>query len=146
MDDLKYVIKRNNWNDLTSILFLPLLKNDPFISMDDWKEGVKSGSLGLFNVWNAQGEIIAAFIVRIDESPKANELVIVAAAGNTPQSENGMGLYDLITPYVVQLANKAECTYMRAHTDRLGVTKLLERAGYETEEYICRLEIANYEQ
>lgn len=134
-----YIIKKSNWDEKAAMILMEATKDDPFIRLDDIAVLVQEGVYGLFNVYTAEAEHIASFVIRFDKSPLCEELVIVLAAGQSPA---GQSLYELITPYVTQLAAKNGCKYLRGHTTRRGVAKLMENAGYKLDEYICRLEVA----
>lgn len=140
---LKCVVKRSNWNEAAANLLVPLCESDPFVSIEGWEEEVLAKIMALFEVYDNEGLLSGVFLVRIDESSECNELVVVGAAGKTPNYEPGESIYDLITPYVIKLAQSADCSHVRAHTERKGVVKLLEKAGYKLGEYVCRIEVNN---
>ncbi len=139
MENAKYVILRGQWTDIAEELLKSLCENDPFITLKHWADGVKKSEYGLFYV--VENTIVSAcFLVRIDSSEKADELVIVAAS-STKERDRSLGLYELITPYAIKLAHEAGCSYLRAHTNRKGVAKIMVSAGYKLDEYICRLAV-----
>lgn len=72
-------------------------------------------------------------IAYIERYADYNELVLPVA--------NGRGSAAII-PFLVDIAKKMDCTYIRAHTALKSVSKLHHRIGFEHYEYVNRLKVA----
>lgn len=84
-----------------------------------------------------QGERIASFVTYVDPVDGGPEFVVVAAGGYL----QGGSLYQAITPFVMEMARAEGCRYLRGHTQRAGVGKLMERAGWHLSEAVYRKEV-----
>lgn len=107
---------------------------DDTYTLDALAYDVQRGACSVFHVFDGQIQV-AAFVLRLD----GIDLVVVAAGGYLPHSS----LYELITPYVEKLARENGAKFLRGHTDRRGVGRLMENAGWQLSEYVYRKEVAH---
>jgi hypothetical protein len=134
----KYIVKRTKWNTEAALCLESALSHDARLDVDNVAFDVQSGDLGLFEVVE-ETQSLGFFVIRLEEHPKQDELVIVLAAGKTP--EEGSFL-DLVTQNCKEIAKAWGCDSVRAHTHTQAHAKIFERTGAKLSEYVYRLEIA----
>ena len=111
------------------------MEKDPLSDLDWLLAEKKAGRINFFKVKDFDTQkIVGAMAVRIDQSDFGSELVCVCAGGNWSQGS----LYDHMTPYLEALAKNNNCAFLRGHTSRKGIGKLMERNGWELAEYVYR--------
>lgn len=81
------------------------------------------------------GEMVAAFVLRIDRIGGRDEGVVVAAAGRVA----GVDLTAVMMPFIEGMFHG--CKSVRVHTARTGLGKKLVAMGYRVSEIIFRKEI-----
>lgn len=83
-------------------------------------------------LWHAKhkGQVIAAYVLRVDSTPEGNEGVIVAAGGALA----GFDLTANLLPHVERMFKG--CGSVRIHTARPGMAKKLARQGYALRELV----------
>lgn len=86
---------------------------------------VESGAAVLFVALAETGEIMAAFVLRVD----GNEGVIVAAVGPLPS-------IPALLPHIE--ARFIGCDAVRFHTARPAMVRIMAAAGYEGQEFVMR--------
>lgn len=87
----------------------------------------------------AQGQIVAAFVLRVDELPAGPEGVIVAAAGKV----QGIDLMATCMPTIESLF--VNCKTIRFHTAVAAVARRMAAFGYHAREIVCMKEIKQNE-
>lgn len=135
----KYIVKRTQWSAEAAIFLEPMVREDWTLDINDIAYKVQKGDLGLFQVFDKNGSL-GFFVIRIESYPKQDELVIVLAAGKTP--EEGSFL-NLVTQNCKEIAKAWKCSSIRAHTHTLSRAKLFQRTGAKLAEYVYRLEVAS---
>lgn len=92
------------------------------------RDQVRRGA-NVVEVW-AGGEMVGAFILRLDSTVDGVDGVIVAAGGNLP----GADLTALLLPYIERMFIGVR--RVRIHTMRPGMARKLEGAGYKLAELV----------
>ncbi len=131
-------IKNEQWGMMAGKILAAACDDD--YPLDSLAADCQEGACSLFNVYE-NNQHIASFVMRIDAGA-INEMVVVAAGGYLAHGS----LYKLITPYVEQLAAANGCQYLRGHTKRKGVGRLMQRAGWEQSELIYRKKVTYGQQ
>ena len=132
-------VKRENWNCTARHWLEPAC--DESFPIHDLEAECGAGACALFNVYQ-DADHIASFVLRIDGGYGDREMVVVAAGGYLAYGS----LYKLITPYVEEQARANGCSYLRGHTKRPGVGRLMEKAGWEQSEIVYRKEMTHGRQ
>lgn len=99
----------------------------------DYKLQHESGA-SLFYV-KAQGQIVGAFLLRVDTSATGSEGVIVAAAA----ALDGVDMIASCIPAIEKLF--VNCERVRYHTKNAALARKLGRMGYTGAEIVCMKEI-----
>ena len=103
--------------------------------IDDLVQDARNGLTAVYHAF-CDGKRVGAMAVRIDRGHHGDDLVIVAAGGQTPNADGG--LYAHLTQPCVDLARQLGCQRVRAHAQKSGVQTLLARAGWhECERVYC---------
>lgn len=131
-------VKREDWNDRARWWLVPAC--DASFPIHDLEAECVAGACALFNVYQ-DADHIASFVLRID-GVAVREMVVVAAGGYLAYGS----LYKLITPYVEEQARNNGCSFLRGHTKRPGVGRLMEKAGWEQSEIVYRKEVPHGRQ
>lgn len=100
----------------------------------DIEDQVDCEAAQLFTLHSA-GDMVAAFVLRIDRIGGRNEGVVVAAAGRVP----GVDLTALMMPVIEKMFEG--CQSVRVHTARPGLGRKLVGMGYRVAELVLRKEI-----
>lgn len=103
-------------------------------SIQDLKNQVECGAT-LFKL-TLNDELIGYYILRIDNLNQWSEAVFVAGAGNHQD-------FDVTTTAVLIAETQVlNCKYLRIHTARAGLAKLISKIGFDVEEIVMRKELA----
>ena len=127
-EDESLTITAAEWNQKAGNVLLPAL--DSVDDLIDLKAQVEAGA-DLFMVTRGP-ELIGAYILRVDHLASGPEGVIVAAAGHIDGGGLLAGLLPVIEKQFMGVGR------IRAHTNRPGIAKQLERAGYKAAEIVLR--------
>lgn len=118
-----------HWCESVSELMAPSMEHEPGITVATLAEIVNKERAELFGVFSG-AELVAAYVLRIEQKEQGQEGIIVAASGKLP----GYSLIRTILPPIErQLSN---CDWIRAHTARPGIVRELKRAGYSQREIV----------
>lgn len=132
-------IKQQAWNEIAAKWLRAAC--DDLYTVDDLARDCGAGHCALFNVFNDAQDHVASFVLRIDDGP-VREMVVVAGGGYLAHGS----LYKLITPYVEEVARANRCKILRGHTHRAGVGRLMEKAGWSQSEIVYRKEVPHGRQ
>lgn len=78
------------------------------------------------------GDVIGAYMLRIDTTARGHEGVIVGAAGKLA----GVELITLVLPVIESQFRKVGCVSVRVHTSRSGIVRQLGNRGYDLGELV----------
>lgn len=119
------------WSQLAA-QYLALIDSDCPVAF--YRHEVEEKIATLLHVSTPEGEVVAAVVVRIDETAYGREFVVVAAGG---QCAGRMMTLDTL-PALEEYARKIGCNSVRAHTRRSAVMSGFQRAGYSVDEYVLK--------
>lgn len=127
------LVKNEPWNDGAAAWLIPACDEEyPITALQN---DCENGICSLFNVYGENGHV-ASMVMRIDDGG-ARELVVVAGGGYFAHGS----LYKILTPYVEAIAAANGCKYLRGHTRRKGIGRLMQLAGWEQSEIIFRKQV-----
>lgn len=108
-------------------------KLDPFCGVDAVRERVQSGHFQVFSIWFDR-EHLGVIFVRIDKRyDGAKELVLVYTVARDGISRP---LTSYMGPVLDQIARNNGLPYIRIHSERRGIDRILEHSGYEFQESV----------
>ena len=129
------IIEKAQWSGLAAAY---LARIDLDCPVDFYKYEVVTGVATLLHVKTPDGKVVAAVVVRLDDLPEGQELVIVAAGGECAGRLMTLDVLPTFEGYAKSLG----CVSLRAHTRRSAVVSGFQRAGYKVDEYILRKMVA----
>jgi hypothetical protein len=129
------IIEKAQWTGLAAAY---LARIDHDCPVEFYKHEVLTGVATLLHVKTPDGKVVAAVVVRIDDTAEGQELVIVAAGG---ECAGRLMTLDVL-PTFEACAKSLGCVSVRAHTRRSAVVAGFLRAGYVVDEYILRKTVA----
>lgn len=115
-------ISRESWSQDAADMLRPAVEHDPLCVVDDLS------GLPLF-IARHHGVPVLAYLLRVDETPRGAEGVIVAAAGSLP----GVDLTGRVLPFI---ESQLDCDWLRIHTARAGLGRKLQKQGYAMREMV----------
>ena len=133
-------VKRTEWNEQSALWLSKAC--DEHYPLEVLEEDIRKGEGALFDVFDEDGVLVAAFVVRLDICAGIHELVVPVMGGHL----KGGSLFKTLTPFVEHIASNLGAEYMRAHTKRTGTSKLLEQASWEKSEIVYRKRVTNGQQ
>jgi hypothetical protein len=107
-------------------------------TLEDIKFQVEHGAQ-LFEVVSEAGEVLCAFVLRVDRLACRTVGVIVAAGGGAA----GVDLTAVIVPHI-ERHMFVGVDAIAVHTERAGLIKKLSRQGYKVAEIILEKEVGNH--
>ncbi|PZO86535.1 MAG: hypothetical protein DI626_06260 [Micavibrio aeruginosavorus] len=131
------IVKQEPWN-LSAATILAAACDETF-TISDLQADCESGRASLFNIFSNDEAHIASMALRVDGEGDHKEMVVVAGGGYL----KGASLYKVLTPYVEALAVQNGCRFLRGHTSRRGIGRLMENAGWEQSEIIFRKRVSD---
>jgi hypothetical protein len=105
-------------------------------SVDDVRQQVETGRARIFYV-KAGGQVVGAFVLRVDQLCNGAEGVIVSGVADMP----GVDLVEACMPAIEALFINVQT--IRYHTMRAALARKLGRMGYAPAEIICRKQVGN---
>lgn len=78
------------------------------------------------------GQVVGAYLLRIDSTARGLEGVVLAAAGHL----DGVELIESLLHVIEIQFRQNDCTSIRIHTSRPGIARKLDRAGYRSAEIV----------
>ena len=106
-------------------------------TLADIERQVENGAQ-LFEVHDDNGEVVLAFVLRVDRLACRTVGVVVAAGGNLP----GVDLTAVVMPYIERMFYGVDAIAM--HTERPGLIRKLAAQGYRTAEIILEKEVQKH--
>jgi len=106
-------------------------------ALPDIEYQVRNGAQ-LFELHDDDGEVVAAFVLRVDRRECRNVGVVVAAGGSLP----GIDLTAAIMPHIERMF--VGCEAIAVHTERPGLVRKLNRQGYRTVEVILEKKVQEH--
>lgn len=92
----------------------------------------------LFDVVNAQGRVVAAFAVRVDQYEAGRELSVTAAGGEA----HARGATEAMSAWAeAQARDRIGARVLTCETQRPGLVRKLQRLGYRVSGYVLTKEI-----
>lgn len=129
------VLEKAQWTGLAAT-YLALIEHD--CPVEFYRQEVISGVATLLHVKTPDGKIVAAVVVRFEDTAEGLEMVIVAAGG---QCAGRLMTLDVL-PTFEAYAKDCGCVSVRAHTRRSAVVAGFNRAGYIVDEFVLRKTVA----
>jgi len=123
-------IERAAWSEEAAGFLAPAMRHEPGVTVATLAGMVECGSGELFAVL-AAGQMVGAYVLRVDRMENGKEGVIVAAGGRLP----GYRLLRSILP-VIEANQMHGCNTIRIHTARPGIAREMRRAGYVVREIV----------
>lgn len=122
-------IHKIGWTDTVAAMLAPSLVHEPGITVATLERLTENDNAQLFGVFH-DADLVAAYILRIEQLERGMEGVIVAAGGRLP----GYSLIRSILPTIEKQLEK--CDWIRIHTARNGMVRELSHAGYRQREVV----------
>ena len=119
------------WSPLAAD-FLSRIESD--CPVEFYRDEVQSGYATLLHVKTPGGDIVAAVVVRIEDTAVGQEFVVVAAGG---ECAGRLMTLDVL-PTLEAFAKSLGCRSVRAHTRRNAVAAGFGRAGYHIDEFVLK--------
>lgn len=127
----KLIFTGGEWNENVRKRLEPAC--DRFMSVEDLEDAIKRGAMSLFSVFE-EGNEVCNFVLRLDGEEDNLEMVVVCAGGHL----TGGSLFKVCTPYIEKIARECKANYIRGHVNSMAKAKLMEKAGYNLDEFIFR--------
>ncbi|WP_422024772.1 hypothetical protein [Pyruvatibacter mobilis] len=108
--------------------------DDPTMPDDFYARGVASGELLLIRWQLGDGSTLAHTALRRETTDGKSEMVIVGAASARPE----LPAMETILPLLEDFARAWKCCSIRWHTERNGLVKKGQAAGYRVSELVMR--------
>ena len=118
--------RSRNWTAADDELIRPALQ---YATPAEVRYQVEAFGAELWHVMDG-GEVIAAYVLRVDSGPDGDEGVIVAAGGKLA----GFDLTANVLPHIEAMFKN--CKSVRIHTARQGMAKKLVGQGYRLQELV----------
>lgn len=129
----KLVIAPGGWSDAVAEL---LADSKQHATIADLRLQVETGRAQLFEIRDDAGQLVATFILRVDQHAAGAEGVVIAVASRC----RGIDMTAAIIPVIERLF--INCKTMRIHTARPGMVRKLARLGFEAREMVLAKVIA----
>lgn len=126
------IVRPGSWSPLTESFIASAVISGV---LDDIKRQTENGAQ-LFELVNANGAVVGAFVLRVDTWACRRVGVLVAAGGAVP----GVDLTQLLMPHIEQHMFK-NVDVIAVHTARRGLVKKLEAQGFGVVEIILEKEV-----
>ncbi len=98
------------------------------------RQQVEAGHAKAFHI-KASGQIVGAFVLRVDEFDTHSEGVIVAAAAKL----DGVDMVGSVIPAIEQMFTN--CSRIRYHTASAALARKMRAMGYQAREIVCMKEL-----
>jgi len=132
MDTQTITIKTCDWSGEVYDRLKPAC--DDHYTIDELKQDCLSKQVSLFGVYNDNRKEICNFVLRLEEGERSSEMVVVVGGGKL----KGASLFNVVTPYIEEIARKCGAQYIRGHVNSKAKAKLMEKAGYLESEIVFR--------
>lgn len=106
-------------------------------TLADIERQVENGAQ-LFEVHDDNGEVVLAFVLRVDRLACRTVGVVVAAGGSLP----GVDLTAVVMPYIESMFYGVDA--IAIHTERPGLIRKLAAQGYRTSEIILEKQVQKH--
>lgn len=123
-------IEKTDWSTQAGAFLAPAMRHEPGVTVATLERLVTEKNADLFVVLSA-GEMVGAYVLRVEEREQLNEGVIVAAGGNLP----GCRLVRSVLP-AIEAQQLNGCQTIRIHTARPAMVREMRRAGYVVREVV----------
>lgn len=111
-----------------------LARIDHECPVEFYRDEVQTGRATLLFVKTPDDSVVAAVVVRIDDTASGPEFVVVAAGG---ECAGRLMTLDVL-PTLETFAKGLGCVCVRAHTRRHAVMAGFGRAGYHIDEFVLK--------
>lgn len=116
-------VKSSAWHEGAYLWLLEACNQ--YIHILDLKDAVENNRATLFDIIK-DGEHCGSFVVAVEDGAN-KEIVVLAAGGFMP----GDGAYKKMTAFVEALAIQHRAKYIRGHTLKPAVGRMMEAAGFK---------------
>ena len=130
-DEKPLSIEPAEWTDKAGAM---LAEAAPFGSLAEIRAQGVEGPAVLFHIYHG-GDLVGAFVLRVDHTATGNEGVIVAGAAKV----QGVDMLALCMPHIESLFHG--CARIRYHTSRPALARRLLSRGYAPREIVSVKEI-----
>jgi hypothetical protein len=129
---MNYLLKTGGWSVEVEDLLAPAMSHDPLASLDGLRVDVETGQAMLFTL-NQGLDLTGAFVLRVDRADLGRECVLVAG-GARPGHRHTVGVLEFSEAMAAQL----NCDFIRLHTARDGLARMLPDLGWHEAERVYR--------
>lgn len=123
--------KKIELNQDIKLFLAPAMANDPLNSINSVIQDIERGVCQLIGGF-IDDKLTLAFVIRIDVGELGKELVVVVGASSV------YGGTSLSIPYFEKIARQEGCEYIRIHTAKKALAKILVKNGFEVSELVVR--------
>lgn len=115
-------------------MLAPAMRHEPGVTANTLRDLVETDCGRLYAIM-ADGEMVGAYVLRVQAKETGMEGVVVAAGGKLP----GHSLIRSVLP-AIESYQLSGCDWVRIHTARRGMVRELSRHGYQIREIVMSKE------